>query len=181
MNKNNLTYTEHISLSMTQQKYNIRKGTMSIRPLKFTMNHVFKCIVNIFQFMHKLKSKTCFFVYFCFLFFFINCKFLQEWNRIWKKGHTEIHGDDKELQRNIHAAFYNILSSLPQKQNVHNPFIGLSPGKQYICCESLLYHSAQNILVNTFVLFQQQRHRGKHNVDSKTILIFTNFTLLDTN
>ncbi|VDI30110.1 Hypothetical predicted protein [Mytilus galloprovincialis] len=52
----------------------------------------------------------------------------QEWNRIWKKGHIEIHGDDKELQRNIHAAFYNILSSLPQKQNVHNPFIGLSPG-----------------------------------------------------
>jgi hypothetical protein len=51
------------------------------------------------------------------------------WNDVWLNGHIEVHGDD-ELQRQINAAFYYILSSLPPlfTRSEHKQFYGLSPG-----------------------------------------------------
>ncbi|CAF0972643.1 unnamed protein product [Rotaria sp. Silwood1] len=51
------------------------------------------------------------------------------WNDIWANGRIEVNGDD-ELQRQINAAYYYILSSIPplSTRSEHKQFYGLSPG-----------------------------------------------------
>ncbi|XP_045179575.2 protein-glucosylgalactosylhydroxylysine glucosidase-like [Mercenaria mercenaria] len=51
----------------------------------------------------------------------------QEWNKLWEDGRIDIYGN-KILATNIAAAFYNILSSLPTKDDPVTPFYGLGPG-----------------------------------------------------
>ena len=54
---------------------------------------------------------------------------VSRWNGVWSYGRIDVTGDD-ELQRQINAAFYYILSSLPPlaTQSDHKQFYGLSPG-----------------------------------------------------
>ena len=54
---------------------------------------------------------------------------ISRWNDVWANGHIDVTGDD-ELQRQINAAFYYILSSLPPlaTRSEHKQFYGLSPG-----------------------------------------------------
>ncbi|CAF1358035.1 unnamed protein product [Adineta ricciae] len=54
---------------------------------------------------------------------------ISRWNDVWANGRIDVTGDD-ELQRQINAAFYYILSSLPPlaTRSEHKQFYGLSPG-----------------------------------------------------
>jgi trehalose/maltose hydrolase-like predicted phosphorylase len=54
---------------------------------------------------------------------------ISRWNDVWSNGHIDVEGDD-ELQRQINAAFYYIISSLPPLSTKSEPeqFYSLSPG-----------------------------------------------------
>ena len=51
----------------------------------------------------------------------------QAMSKLWENGRIEVE-DNMDLARDINAAMYNILCSLPSQQDPLIPFYGLSPG-----------------------------------------------------
>lgn len=54
-------------------------------------------------------------------------RLLQAWHAVWAQGHIEVIGNSK-LAADIAGAMYNILCSLPDKDDTVTEFFGLSPG-----------------------------------------------------
>ena len=61
-----------------------------------------------------------------------HCTF-QAMSKLWENGRIEVE-DNMDLARDINAAMYNILCSLPSQQDPLIPFYGLSPGTTKVAC-----------------------------------------------
>ena len=57
----------------------------------------------------------------------------QAMSKLWENGRIEVE-DNMDLARDINAAMYNILCSLPSQQDPLIPFYGLSPGTAKVAC-----------------------------------------------